>query len=103
MTTTPDFDLEITKNETRDSAPGNWNTGTIDGRYRFCALVFADHAESEEYELHRSRISKLWIRDTQAGKTVFNFDRGPDVPATDTATEAVVGFLCAGLADLIHG
>lgn len=103
MTATPDFDLEITKTETRDSAAGTWISGTVDGCYRFSALVFAEHAESEEYELGRSRMSKLWIHDTGAGKTVFNFDRGLDIAAADTAADAVVGFLCEGLADLIYG
>lgn len=98
-----DFDLKITKTAERKFAGGVWVSGTIDDRYRFDALVFAEHAESEDYELHRSRISKLWIRDTVNQKTVFNFDRGLDVPAADETTSAIVGFLCEGLADLIHG
>jgi len=98
-----DFDLEITKTAGRQSVGGVWVTGLVNERYRFDALVFAEHAESEDYELAGSRISKLWIRDKQARKTVFNFDRGLDVPAADADTQAVVDFLCEGLADLIHG
>jgi hypothetical protein len=98
-----DFDLQITQNVPRRSGGGSWVSGTIDGRYRFDGLVFAEHADSPDYELERSRISKLWIRDTATKKTVFNFDRGLDIPAADADTAAIVGFLCEGLADLIHG
>jgi hypothetical protein len=98
-----DFDLEITKTTGQRQVGGVWVTGLVNERYRFDALVFAEHAESEDFELERSRISKLWIRDKHARKTAFNFDRGLDIPATDTDTQAVVEFLCEGLADLIHG
>ena len=104
MTTnaTNDFDLEITKIEQRTNAGGTWVSGTIDDIVRFEALVFADHAECEEYELGQSRISKLWLQRLSDRKTVFNFDRGMDVPAEDNATESIVEFLCEGLADFVN-
>jgi hypothetical protein len=97
-----DLDLEITKIQRRTSCGGTWVSGTINVTMRFDALVFADHAESEEYELGESKISKLWIQDRTNKKTLFNFDRGLDVPAATTGVQVVVDFLCVGLADLIY-
>jgi hypothetical protein len=75
----------------------------MNDQYQFEALVFADHAESEEYELGRSKISKLWIQQISDRKTMFNFDRGLDVPAANTEIQVVVDFLCEGLSDLVFG
>jgi len=36
-------------------------------------------------------------------QTVFNFDRGLDVPAANTEIQVVVDFLCEGLSDLVFG
>ena len=99
-----DLDLTITKISNRHrSAGGSWVQGKINDEYRFDALVFADHAESDSYELDRSKISKLWIERIADKKTMFNFDRGLDVPATNTEVQVVVDFLCEGLSDLIFG
>lgn len=95
-------DFEITKITGRDNADGTWVDGTVSG-YRFQALVFADHAENEEYELADSRISKLWVQRVAGQTEVFNWDRGPDRPAADELAAAVVDFLCAGLAEHIYG
>jgi hypothetical protein len=92
-------DLKITSVKPRDWG-GTWVVGTIAG-HKFEALVFADHAESESYELADSRISKLWIQRLADKATTFNFDRGLDMDAKDEATQAIVAFLCAGLADHI--
>ena len=77
--------------------------GKINDEYRFDALVFAEHAESESYELGRSKISKLWIQRPADRKVMFNFDRGLDVPAANTEVQVVVDFLCEGLSDLVFG
>jgi hypothetical protein len=98
-----DIDLKITKIERRDSSGGAWVRGTINDTVRFDALVFAEHAESEEYELGRTKISKLWIQEIKNKKTLFNFDRGLDVPAATTEIQVVVDFLGCGLADLVYG
>jgi hypothetical protein len=98
-----DLDLKITKIERRTSCGGAWVRGTINDTLRFDALVFAEHAESEEYELGRSKISKLWIQDRATKKTLFNFDRGLDAPAATTEVQVVVDFLSVGLADLVWG
>ncbi len=50
--------LEITKIRRRDPSGGSWVKGTIGG-HRFEALVFAEHAESEDYELERSRSTSI--------------------------------------------
>ena len=64
-----DIDLTITKIETREpNIGGAWVSGTINNEYRFQALVFADHAECEEYELGKSKISKLWIQRTEIAR-----------------------------------
>ena len=47
--------------------------------------------------LHTAAIAK-----TSNKETVFNWDRGLDMPATSPKTQAVVDFLCAGLADHIY-
>ncbi len=96
-----DLDLEITKIDRRTTGGGTWVIGTINDQYKFNALVFGEHAESEEYELDKSRISKLWVQRIADLKTLFNFDRGLDVPAANTEIQVIVDFLCVGLADLI--
>jgi hypothetical protein len=98
-----DLDLKITKIERRTSCGGAWVQGTVNETMRFDALVFAEHAESDEFELGRSKISKLWIQEIKTKKTLFNFDRGLDVPAASTEVQVVVDFLSVGLADLAWG
>ena len=99
-----DLDLTITKISNRNRAVGgSWVQGRINDEYRFDALVFADHAESEDYELGRSKISKLWIERLVDRRVMFNFDRGLDVPAVNTEVQVVVDFLCEGLSDLVFG
>jgi hypothetical protein len=94
-------DLQITKVSRRASGSGTWVSGTLAG-YRFDALVFPEHADNREWELGDSRISKLWIARLQNKETTFNWDRGLDIPAASRKTQAVVDFLCAGLADHIY-
>ena len=89
-------DLEITKTNRRTYSGGAWVSGTLHG-HKFEALVFPEHAENAEWEIGDSKISKLWIQRDR--KTVFNWDRGADVPAADQTVQAIVDFLCAGLAD----
>ena len=94
-------DFRITKTTRRAAGGGTWVCGTIAG-HRFDALVFPEHAESEEYELGRSKISKLWVQRLADKQTVFNWDRGMDQPATSDLAQAIVDFLAAGLADLTY-
>lgn len=101
-----EHDLELTINKISNrnrAAGGSWVQGKINEDYRFDALVFADHAENESYELGRSRISKLWIQRLADRKVMFSFDRGLNVPATNTEIQVVVDFLCEGLSDLVFG
>jgi hypothetical protein len=95
-------DLVITKTTRRAAAAGTWVSGMLAG-YRFDALVFPEHAEIPDYELGDSRISKLWIQRRADRRTVYNWDGGLDVPATDPAAQAIVDFLSAGLAEHIYG
>lgn len=95
--------LAITKIDRQGcSGGGSWVSGRIAG-HRFEALVFPEHAERESYELNRSRISKLWLKDMTSGQTVANFERGWDVrPTTDNARQ-IVDLLAAGLAETVFG
>ena len=94
--------LRITRIKPRKSCGGSWVLGTIAG-HRFEALVFPEHADSPDFELGDSRISKLWIRRIEDQVTVANFDRGWDVlPATPRAT-TIVDLLAAGLAEHVFG
>ena len=95
-------DLRIITTSRRASGSGTWVSGTIAG-YRFEALVFPEHAENPAWELGDSRISKLWIARLKNKETVFNWDRGLDMPAASHKTQAVVDFLCAGLAEHTFG
>lgn len=95
-------DLVITKTTRRHTVGGTWVSGTIHG-HRFDALVFPEHAEVPEYEIGDSRISKLWLQRQADKVTVYNWDRGQDVPAADRVAAAIVDFLCAGLAEHTYG
>ena len=99
-----DLDLTITKISNRNrTAGGSWVQGKINDEYRFDALVFADHADQESFELNQSKISKLWIQRLSDRKVMFNFDRGLDVSAVNTEVQVVVDFLCEGLSDSVFG
>ena len=91
-------DLVIKKKTRRESASGTWVVGSLHG-YKFNALVFPEHAENRDWEIGDSKISKLWIQRMSDRKTVFNWDRGADIAATDTTVQAIVDFLGAGLAE----
>jgi hypothetical protein len=94
--------LVITRVTRRTAAAGTWVEGKVGG-YCFAALVFPEHADCPEWELGRSRISKLWIQRRADRRMVFNWDRGPDTPATDAAVQALVDGLAAVLADQVYG
>jgi hypothetical protein len=95
-------DLEITKVERRHTVGGRWVFGTLNG-HKFQALVFPEHADCPDWEISDSKISKLWVQRMSDRRTVFNWDRGLDVPAADETAQAIVDFLAAGLADHIYG
>jgi hypothetical protein len=86
----------------RESCGGVWVLGLVAG-HRFQALVFPGHAEAPAHELGDSRISKLWVQRLADRAVVFNFDRGPDLPAQGEAARAVVEFLAATLAGRVFG
>jgi hypothetical protein len=93
-------DLQITKVSRQAAGAGLWVAGRLHG-HRFDALVFPEHAEEPGWELGTSRISKLWLQRVATRRTVFNWDRGQDIPATDATAQALVDFLAAGLADYV--
>lgn len=96
-------DLVITKNKANRFTGGRWVCGRMNG-YKFEALVFPEHADQEEYEIggngaNGSKISKLWIQRIADKTETYCWDRGLVNDAADATTQAIVGFLCAGLAD----
>jgi len=95
-------DLVITKTTRRNTVGGTWVGGTIHG-HRFDALVFPEHAENADWEIGDSRISKLWLQRLADKVTVYNWDRGQDLPAANATAAAIVDFLCAGLAEHTYG
>lgn len=97
--------LAIASIDRRTSAGGVWVCGTVDG-YRFNALVFAGHALDPDFEIGRSRISKLWIQRLADGRTVYNWDRGLDVPPADADVQAALDYLAVEIperADRLFG
>ena len=95
-------DLCLGKSTGGRAASGTWVGGTLNG-HRFEALVFPAHAQNPDYEIPDSRISKLWIQRIADQVVVYNWDRGLDIAAVDTATAAMVDFLAAGLAESVYG
>jgi hypothetical protein len=93
-------DLTITKVDRRTSAGGAWVRGRLNG-HRFEALVFADHAENPAWEIGDSKVSKLWLQRIEDGRTVFNWDRGMDLAPEGERVEAIVDFICEGLAEFV--
>ena len=93
-------DLTFTRQTPRPSVGGIWVIGLVAG-HRFQALVFEEHADDPAWELGASRISKLWVQRLSDRAVVFNWDRGPDVPAHDPVARAVVRFLTAELANRV--
>lgn len=91
--------LRISKIEGNDMG-GRWVTGHIAG-HKFEALVFLEHADNKNYELDKSKISKLWIKNKVTETIVANFDRGWDTKPTTELASIIVDLLAAGLADMV--
>ena len=96
------FDLEFTETSRRHGVGGTWVTGRVHG-HRFEALVFPEHATCSDYEIGDSRISKLWLQRIADQREVYSWDRGLDHAAEDATAQAIVDFLCAGLAESTFG
>ena len=96
-----DDNLLITSITPRDLTGGTWVKGTLRG-HRFSALLFAGHADEAEWKLGGSCIAKLWVQRLVDRKTVYEWDRGISVPATDELAGLVADFLAGGLADYIY-
>jgi hypothetical protein len=94
--------LKITKTTRRAAGAGTWAIGTIAG-HDFEALVFLEHAVTPSYELDRSRISKLHLKEQATGNEVACFDRGWDTAPATAAAQQIVDLLAAGLAETVFG
>ena len=62
-----------------------------------------EHADNPEWEIGDSRISKLWLSHIKTKDTSYNWDRGLDIDAPNKKVQAMVDFLCAGLAEHVYG
>lgn len=83
----------------RDSG-GTWVHGEL-GVHQYLALVFPDHPVEPHFELDKTRISKLWIRQITNDQTVLHFERGWAVhPVTFGATHLLF-LLAHHLADVL--
>ena len=94
-------DLVLTSAKPKDLA-ATWATGRV-GAFRFAAKVFSEHATVPAYEIGRSRISKLELRRLDNDAVAYAWDRGIDIPATDTAAQAAITTLSERLADHLYG
>lgn len=90
----------------KSTSGGKFISGYV-GPYKFSALVFAEHAENPEWEIGRSRISKLLVSERQSSgwRAVYNWDRGLDmgIPPASENVQAVVDLVCGFAADRLWG
>ena len=86
----------------RRQAGGAWIKGNLMG-FTFEALVFPEHAAYPDYEIERSRISKLWLQRPSDDEILYSWDRGLDIPVTDADARRAVQVLCAILAVWVYG
>ncbi len=93
-------DIIIAKNQKAERM--GWTTGRI-GAFRFEAKVYPEHAVDPDFELGRSRISKLELRRLDTNEVAFNWDRGLDCAATDAAAKTAVDRLAKHLANHLFG
>ena len=94
-------DLVIIKTSRRAAAGGTWVYGTIAG-YRFDALGFPGTCRMPGLRVGRQPHLEALDCPAQDKETVFNWDRGMDIPAASAKTQAVVDFLADGLAEHIY-
>lgn len=74
-----DYAGNLTTKETKNfyivGIDENWITISINNRYEAFCKVFA---EESDYGINQGRISKLQVKDTKKGDTIYNYDRGLD-------------------------
>ena len=98
--------------ERRQSVPGSWVTGWIYG-FHYSALVFCDHATNPDWEIGKSRISKLQIESHRCNgmsatgapcevAIEYLWDRGEVMPTTGPYCQFALEFLSAYLAKLVY-
>jgi len=66
-----------------------WTKGSYKG-YTFQVKHYDE--PSAEFGLNGGRISKLWIADANR-RTVYNYDRGEDIPATTDEAREVLDYV----------
>jgi hypothetical protein len=87
---------------TREYAGRTWVRGTV-MQFTFHALVFAEHAWYSDYEIERSRISKLCITRTRDGTICYAWDRGLDRPPANRHAARALKLITRHLAAMIFG
>lgn len=81
---------------------GIWIEGRIRG-HSFEAKVYAEHALSPDFELGKSRISKLHVQRISDGADLICFDRGWEFKPTDEQAISIRDFLVVHLAEILYG
>lgn len=69
----------------------NWVDGKFYNRgrnYRFQAKVYSD--PSEVYGINGGCISKLWVKNLDNDKVVFNYDRGYDIGSKSEVSKGYI-------------
>jgi len=96
-------DLRITNVERGLSGIGTWVSGTVNGHF-FQAKIFPKHSPNQDWEIGRSRISKLGLKRLEDDRVVFHWDRGAEKLPKDPLgkerdTIATVDLLTTGALD----
>ncbi len=79
-----------------------WVTGYL-YRHGFEALLYPRHAIRPEIELQRSRIRKLYLRQTVDDRIVASFNRGWELPPCTKLAQETVDYLASVLAFFVYG
>jgi hypothetical protein len=70
-----------------------WVGGLVDGHI-FWAKIYGGHAKNQNWEIGRSRISKLDLRRIEDDRLVFNWDRGLERPRKDPLGQEKTTMAC---------
>lgn len=96
-------EVQVLQFHRRLTVGGAWVGGIVAG-HRFQALVFAAPPVVPEWDVRPPAcISKLWLQRIADKTTVFNWDRGRDIPAASDEVEGIIDALAATLPEQTWG
>jgi hypothetical protein len=96
-------DLAVLSADRAVGGDSTWVSGTVNG-HRFEAKIYGRHASNHDWEIGRSRISKLEVRRLEDDRCVFSWNRGSEPLEKDplekeSRTRLIVEFLTTGALD----